>query len=439
MKRKIALIIAATVFLFLTSFAFAEEKQFLTVTDLHFNPYATCSSTVTPCVTLEKLNQAPAKQWESILAMDDTQFPAYKQDTNYLLLKSALTALNKTAVEKNISTVLVLGDYLSHDFRKNYELYANDKTPEAYQAFVKKTLTFLSLEIAKTFPTEDVYMTVGNNDSYQDDYIMQPKGDFFNDMATTWSALIKNKKNKHRMQHKFSVGGYYAVNLPAHVRLIVLNSVLFSQKTKDVDEAARDELTWLQHQLSVAHRHNKKVLIALHVPVGIDVFASLRNNPYAVTTLWKPEYASLFLAELQQYAGDVMAILPGHFHMDLFQIINGEIPVSFTPAISPLFGNNPAFKVFTYDRNTILNSATWAYGMTTQQWSEEYQFNTVYHASRLIDGMSLLQAQGDAANNYVNYFSVGTASQPITTKWLPYYWCNVHAITPEEYGSCVGS
>ena len=439
--------------------AVSSEEQpvhFLSLTDIHFNPFDSC--TATPCPLIEALRQTPLSQWDDLLAKNQIKLAGYGADTNYPLLKSALTDASKRSLEQHVSWVLILGDYLSHNFKENYLQYSGDKTAEGYQAFVKNTLTFLTEEIASAFPKQDVYMAVGNNDSYVDDYVSQPNGQFYQDMAQLWGSLIKDKSVQVDMQRDFPVGGYYAINMPdvPRLRLIVLNSVLFSRKAQGtgVDQAAQQQLDWLHTQLVAAHAKQQKVLLALHIPAGIDVYASLKKTPFSVVELWKPQYTQQFQTELQRFSTDLMGIMSGHFHMDFFQVLKGDeaspssVWVTGTPAISPAFGNNPGFKIYAYSPSALsfTNFVTYFDPLMDQGgWMEEYNFNSIYQPGcqhcRVVDGMDLLAPSGKLADHYISYFAVGTNSQPISAehKWLPYYWCAIHHMALINYQSCLAS
>ncbi|MDR3492888.1 MAG: metallophosphoesterase [Gammaproteobacteria bacterium] len=429
-----------------------QTSQFLTLTDIHFDPFVTCHKNTSSCPLIEKLQQAPAVQWKTILTVYDTQPPRYKQDTCYRLLQSVLEEFKKIAAVDHPKFILVLGDMLGHNFRDNYALFTHDTTQEGYQAFVKKTMEFLTNEMATTLSTTDVYFTVGNNDSYQDDYVADPHGLFFTDMAKLWSSEIKDKNNQAIIQQEMSAGGYYAIDIPqqAELHLIVLNSILFSNKVKGngVEQAAQAELNWLHDQLVSVSAKHQKAIIALHIPVGVDVYATLQEKSDEIVELWQPQYTQRFLAEMKQFSPYVMTILGGHSHMDWFQILtfadSHPISVNVTPGLSPLFGNNPGFKSFSYlNRSLVIeNVDTYSDSLDdTQSWHKEYNFNAVYQPDcqdcQIIDGMKLIQKTGDLAQHYKMYYSVGTSSQPITTKWLPYYWCQLSAITAADYQTCL--
>jgi sphingomyelin phosphodiesterase acid-like 3 len=361
--------------------------HFLSTTDIHFDPFSTCKNAI-PCPLIENLRKAPSNQWKTILAEQDTEAPTYEKDTNFKLLESALAGYKKVAASQKPRFVLVLGDLLAHDYQENFAQYSSDNTLAAYQSFVKKSMEFLASEMNTTFPKTDVYYIVGNHDSYNNVFSSYPNGTFFKDMSDIWSDLIKNKDNQDAMQRTFPTGGYYAVDIPhqSNLRLIVLNSVLFSTDAEgdDIANTAVEELNWLHEELNAAHSKQQHVIIALHIPAGVDIYSTLKSAPFKMIDFWQPEYTSRFLTELDEYAADISAILPGHFHMDWFQVYTAtdghNIPISGTPGISSVLGNNPAFKIFSYNTQSLQleNFKTFAYSFKTNDWTEEYDFNAMY-------------------------------------------------------------
>jgi sphingomyelin phosphodiesterase acid-like 3 len=151
---------------------------------------------------------------------------------------------------------------------------------------------------------------------------------------------------------------------------------------------------------------------------------------------------------LSAFAPSIMAILSGHIHMDWWQVINAgniELPMSGTPGISPLFGNNPAFKIYDYQGVPIrlVNYVTYYVPLTTAftSWQQEYEFNSAYlhQGADLTTGMDELKQNGELADTYKRYYAVGRDAQPITTenKWLPFYWCAIHFYTTKRYSTCL--
>ncbi len=428
------------------------STHFISIADIHFDPFIACYNVAAkPCPLIQQLRETPTNKWAAIFSENEKLPSQYRQDTNYPLLASALAASKKMVEKNNSKFVVVLGDFLGHDYREFYKKYSGDKSFSGYQLFVKKTLEFLTIQLNQTFPSIDVYSVIGNNDGDRGDYFSDPNGKFYHEVADLWSQLIKNNVNRNKMQQSFKSAAYYSVELPgpSNLRLIVLNSVMFSNKAKgpNVNQAAEKELNWLHSELQHAKAKQQKVLIAMHIPIGIDVYTTLRLRLFTLVEMWQKKYSQRFQAELQQFYPEIAGVFAGHLHSDWFQILtfpNGEIPVSGTPSVSPIFGNNPGFKTFSYSnqKQQLEDYATYYYSLATNhEWDLEYDFNQIYQIGcqncSIIHGMTLLQQTGLLANYYKCYYAVGTESQPITTKWDPYYWCAIRQINTGKYQECI--
>jgi len=360
------------------SFAYAGQFDFIALADIHFDPFTSCSGNK-PCVLIEKLRRNPVEKWPDLFAHYSAPAKRF-QDSNYQLLVSALSASSQIADKSHAQFVLVLGDFLGHEFRSRYKRYSSDKTASQYQLFTEKTLAFLTRELASAFPSLDIYTVVGNNDSYQGDYIIKPDGRFFSDAGRMWSGLIKNQHNKLVMQEQFSHAGYYSVVLPspANSILIVMNTVLFSTKAKgrNLDKIASQELNWLHAQLQKAKEFHQGVFLAMHIPEGIDFYATKRTRLFRLITLWKPQYATRFQSELNQYSAQIAGIFAGHLHRNWFQMAkldHAEIPVIGIISISPIFGNNPGFGRISYFTDPIRldNVSTWSFPLYGTVWMQQ--------------------------------------------------------------------
>jgi len=338
----------------------SDKINFLVIADIHFNPFTSCGiSKVCPLIKL--LRNAPASQWSEILAKYDVKPPQLREDTNYPLLTSSLAAAKEAANTNHVQFVLLLGDYLGHEYYAKYNHYSEDKSFSGFQSFTRKTMEFLGYQISAAFPANNVYFVIGNNDSYQGDYFTYVNGQFFNDVAKMWSGLIKNPSNRSAMQKQFPYAGYYSVVLPypGSIRLIALNSIVFSYKAKgrDIDKLAQEQLNWLHKELETAKVNHESVFIAMHIPEGIDVYATLRTRLFRLFTLWKPSYIQRFQKEINSYASEITGIFAGHLHADMFRILTTadyhEIPMINVASISPNFGSNPGFKLCTYSTNPV--------------------------------------------------------------------------------------
>jgi len=433
-------------------------EKFLSVADIHFNPFDGCKVSPKPCVLLNKLRAEDYHAWDRIFVHDGpSQFSKIGEDTNYPLFKSALAELETVHKREHVRFGLVLGDFLAHEFRMRYAAYSHDASAAGYQAFVKKTLQFMTYKLHQTLPDIDVFPVVGNNDSYTGDYSSVPHGAFYQETAKTWVDLIRYQKNKNNLLRDFPISGYYAVTLSdAHSkRIILLNTVLFSQHStgSKVDTAARAELSWLHEQLASALKQKQQVILACHIPMGIDVYKTVKSKLGKIAEFWKPEFNRAFQQELNDFAPIIVEMLPAHIHMDGFQFIflkhSTDLAVNVTPSISPIFGNNPGFKVFSYHSENLkpYNFETYYLPLATNNaiWQKEYNFNHVYQPTcqqcKLITGMRQLSATNSLVEFYKKYYALGNNAQPITNKnkWLPYYWCGIQEITLRNYKSCMHS
>jgi len=201
--------------------------------------------------------------------------------------------------------------------------------------------------------------------------------------------------------------------------------------------------------LENAKKQNQHVLIGMHIPEGIDVYATLRVKLFTLIKFWDTEYQKRFQTELKNYAPQISAIFAGHLHSDWFQILTfndkDQIPVVGTPSISPIFGNNPGFKIFSYSLQAkqLENYITYYFPLNSgKNWGLEYEFNRIYQSDNcstcpISDSMTLMKQSGSLAEYYKLFYDVKTQSQPIATRWNPYYWCAIWNVNQHDYKKCV--
>lgn len=329
--------------------------QFIALSDIHFDPFASCRFYSSSCEVIDELQASDAKQWAKILEKYEKNSDInYFTDTNYSLLKLTLREVSSVTAENKPNFMIILGDFLAHDYYKKFKKYAHHYSKQEYTQFVKKTLAFLMLEINAIEPSINVYPVLGNNDSYTGNYKVVPNGAFLREMSRVWSPFIKDNDNRERFQKQFVTGGYYAVQLSdRHDRILVLNTVLFSVKsqTNAVKKAAKEQLAWLDKQLSDAKQNNESVMIAYHIPMGIDVIKTIQVGFGSIKEFWMPEYKHAFEVLLQRYPLVVSGIVSGHVHMDTLQLFSSQasVPEVSVPSISPIYGNNPGFKIIYYN------------------------------------------------------------------------------------------
>ncbi len=426
-------------------------EQFISISDIHFNPFSSCKTSPRPCHTVEKLRTANYHDWDTIFIQDgEEQLAKSGEETNYPLFASTLETLQELEQEKHPAFGLVLGDLLAHDFHARYIAYSHDFSMKGYEEFVHKTFEFMTYKLHEAMPNLDIYGVIGNNDSYDGDYNTTSNGQFFADTAKMWANLTHQPNNKRELLKDFPLAGYYAVTLSdKHTRLIVLNTVLFSSRAlgKGSDLAANQELAWLHQQLLLAKEEKLHVLLALHIPPGIDVHNTVKTAFGNVKEFWQPAYQKVFMKELQNNGSLIIGILSGHLHMDAAQLIEGQqvtLPVSFTPGISPLFGNNPGFKLYSMDSAFGILKDFDTYYLPKHAvlgWKKEYSFNETYQPDckqcDLTSGIQTITAVNAQSQYYRQYYAVSNNAGPIMeAKYWSAYWCDLHEINADRYQQC---
>lgn len=435
-------------------------QQILVISDIHFNPLTACEHKPKPCKLLSELREADTSDWDTVFKRySPTESLRYKKDSSIVLLNAFLKNIHSLRPD----TVLVLGDYLAHDFYRQYRRYSLETNIKHYNEFVRKTMQYLSGKLRAAIQHETpIYAVIGNNDAYANlhckdpDYCVIPAGEFYRDTTQQWKQFISDGNTK-AFSLSFPNAGYYAAELPNHpdIKVIALNTVLFSTKAQgnNIAESAQRELEWLAQQFAAAKKNKTKIILTMHIPIGIDVYKTVKNPFHPIIAFWRVSYAKQFLKLLDHYSEQIIALFGAHIHKDGFMLIHpskGKSLVNIiTPSISPIYENNPGYQLVTLDpkRKQIINYTTFYLPIrdTKPKWKIAYHFNATYQPDckqqcNVIDGMRRLQPHSDLATQYVKNFTVGTVSQPIHHgKWLPYYWCSIHNVMPDAYKHCLHS
>jgi sphingomyelin phosphodiesterase acid-like 3 len=223
----------------------------------------------------------------------------------------------------------------------------------------------------------------------------------------------------------------------------------------DSGGAGDAEIRWLAWQLYRAKISGNKVILVMHIPPGIDSYKSAHAGAgKPATEFWQTRYFAQFLELMQSYGNIVQIALAGHTHMDDFRVLGpagGASPVAFriTPAISPIFGNNPAFSVLQYNLNTgdVSDIATYyldlAKGGADPKWSLEYRFSSAYgyspfSAEKLQSLATRIHSDPTVRHLFAGYYAA-SAPSPITADNWPSYACSETQFTSTDYGNCVAS
>ncbi len=419
----------------------ASGETFLSVSDLHFDPFAD------PAL-VTKLEAADVSQWDAILASSGTTaFSTYGSDVNDALLRSSIAEMKKQLPAP--AFVLISGDFLAHKFDKSYQQYATDKSQAAFTAFVTKTIHYVASQLTKAYPGVRIYPTLGNNDSDCGDYAVAPNSAFLADFRDVWKPIVGSRS----FDRRFPTGGYYHADVPGldRVRIIALNTNFFSSNYKNTcgkpgpDPGIR-QLEWLEGELLLARAEHRGVWLLFHIPPGIDVYDTEEYGgacPSPKTqTFWKPEYEEKYLKITAAHRNTIIGSFAGHTHQDEFRVSTGDF-IHISPSISPIFGNNPAFEMVDVGRKGEINDYTaWHLPNVTLPWAREYAFGEAYGKPRY-DTAALTELAASIASDeatrqkYFDYTTSGSAKSTAEAiaKWQG-YWCGLKPLTADAFTSC---
>ncbi len=419
--------------------------EFVWLSDIHFDPLAD------PPIVDQLAAAEPAK-WAAILTSGSTKFPDFGHDTNGPLFASLLQAAAR--IEPKPAFTIVTGDLLGHHFRERFNAAASIHDDEAFRRFIRKTAEFVSLQISQSLAGAPLILALGNNDSDCGDYALQPGGPFLADTA----KFVNDSDSYKRF-------GSYSLKNPAlkHQRILVLNTVFFSPRYHNIcgnatDDPGSDELAWLAGELREAESRHDKVWLVYHIPPGVDAYATTRAKQMAagsVTLLWKERYQAKFLSLLSQYSGVVGANFAGHIHVDDFRLLgNAEKTSPFVvgePAVSPITGQNPTFRLVKFaaggqleDQATYyLKNLTEAARGESPDWELEYDFRKEWKVSEL-NAQSyaklyerIANSSEEAARWWLLYSTSSPAASSVAPNRYPQFYCADNNLTPDAYETCV--
>lgn len=266
-------------------------------------------------------------------------------------------------------------------------------TGEKLAAHNKNIMTVLS-DLRKLVAKNGIplFYIPGNNDPIAGDYYS-----FANQNKQTLFSLVDesilafpalNVSTKKLATHIISMPdttmGYYSALIINGLRVIALNSNIFAKKYHSVDgisqiKAGNTEMNWLSEQLKDAQSKGEKVYIAMHIPPGKD---------WALLPSKKNLWLNSFLSLSDKYQSTIVGIFYGHTHMDELRLLYDSTGEKMTqvaiscPGITPIHGNNPAFKLVSFDPQSLkpINFTTYYSSVSAASWGNKtYQFSTVFH------------------------------------------------------------
>ena len=269
-------------------------------------------------------------------------------------------------------------------------------TPENIRKRRKNTHTMLENLRALVVDVPILYLP-GNNDSLEGDY-----HSFADENGNTVLTKDANSSNPWPIINRGSSSmkvmnldslhlnfGYYSVDLvdgANTLKVIALNTVIFCSKNSyhsddlvPQQKAAQDQMYWLDQKLNGLGA-NDRVMIVMHIPPGMDGYKNTHHGHGEITysKMWsdalyyttkdakgktvKMELQDAFIQLVADHKQNIVGMLNGHTHLDGLRRVYNSTPkqtpefVTYsvtTPGIAVNHGNNPGFKMFTYNSSTF--------------------------------------------------------------------------------------
>jgi hypothetical protein len=236
--------------------------------------------------------------------------------------------------------------------------------------------------------------------------------------------------------------------------VIGLNTVVFAYT--DTASEAPPELAWLDTKLASAKARGKKVWLLMHIPPGA-VLGTTATTPTgnvdsnghiaSATMMWQSGLYEDFMQVLTKYPGLVALTLGAHTHMGEYRILSADIVLEITPSITPKFGNNPAFKIFTVSSESLrpIDYRIMNYDLASMpgQFNSYYTFSGAYSMQGPLDVSlyNLYPALRTVAAKQAIYRGFyysgssygGSAVIPISDTIWPIYWSGIGSMVEQAF------
>lgn len=335
----------------------------------------------------------------------DSIHTEYGYDTGMKLWNAFLAKADSVIVAEQPNFIVYTGDLPAHYNAPSFFL------PKPLRANHNKNIkTILAgLRTLADKQNTPLFYLPGNNDAIAGDYYS-----FTDEDGNTPLSLVPEKKNPYPALNIDSTGtkppfilndknlnkGYYSAQLTDGLRLIALNTVIYSKNYKNVDGGTQEgygntQMTWLDEQLKEAKKVGDKAYIAMHIPPGNDAYGVTHQRyPYnwietkpSGTGNWNND----FLQVIANHSPTITGILYGHTHMDELRRLYDptdkiitEVAIS-CPGVTPQHYNNPGFKIVTYDNaskelldfttyHTIPSATAW--GTAVYNFNREFAYSS---------------------------------------------------------------
>ncbi|CAE7191583.1 sgmD [Symbiodinium natans] len=374
----------------------SDVESFLWLTDAHVDPYYLSPDRQCFKMPLSRLTHFPF----GMIGCDPPPHLLYS------VLEGAAAWLKSGG---NSSFVLFTGDFVRHHLLRMQNSGANASD-------IVKNVSVLTRNYFADIPA--VFGALGNSDSHCD-YCQEITTDR---PVNPWFWTLGNAINQagcmtNKTLEAYKYGGYFELAVGG-LTILSISTVIYSVfhvPAGPLEDDPFSQFAWLKERLGEAVQQQRRVWIVGHIPPGIETFG--------FTELWRPVYVAKYLEIVQDpvLGPAIAAQLFGHLHKDEFRVLPnpppGAGPIILSASISPVYYNNPSFKIVQYNRTSgKLVNFKMVYSEITAdgkplQWGFGYDLLQTYPEFQG-SGLSM-----DAVMNLTDEFSTGLESWKQYARW----------------------
>jgi sphingomyelin phosphodiesterase acid-like 3 len=356
---------------------------------------------------------------------------AEKRDTNPALLTSALAEMRR--VDPDPPVVVIGGDFLSHRF--DY--------PKA-----SATMEQIAARFDHAFPKAQFVIALGNEDAGCGDYGFDVHSAFARTVVTAWAPLVDRHGAAPSFAKTFARSGFYVAKLPlAHTDVIVIDDVFWSPfyHSCAASPTANAAALTMEALRATLRAPGDTHWVIAHIPPGIDVYSSQQvGRGFLVIPFLKPEPSAEFLSLVGDPASNVTLVLSAHSHRFAYRIVDPDapkpVPMLLIPAISPIFGNAPAFLTADVAPSGELRAAE-IHAFLGGSWRDVGGTRslglTAFDAANLARLQERLASDSGARDLFARLYDAGAPPEIDERNWRS-YWCAATNFTPDEFRRCSG-
>jgi len=292
--------------------------------------------------------------------------PSYKYGKISLNPPMSLVSLMFSHMKQQLESpdlLILLGDYPAHPYAQCHTM----KYDHATYLELKNIINLVAEHAKINYPNTVFLPVLGNNDlkfNYQVPRYDE-KAEFYEFLFKIWfeeHEPNRNLKNFDEIKRTFLSGGFYKVDMENNLRVIVLNTMYFARTNNEIRDPKTTilQLKWFARRMQEAKENNMQVVLIYHIFPGYCYTKTLYYN-------FKENYSKFFEKILREYRKNILIAISGHTHVTSFRFHSNPKKIKggenekkrfsfygntfISPAISPVYKNNPGYSTFYLEKN----------------------------------------------------------------------------------------